>query len=73
MQSDSRNNLVVLALAAAILPFGLIHRYNITGHINEAAFSRLNLISIGWLIVLTAITTVVPLALGRRKLDARDY
>ncbi len=67
---------LVLSLAymvAAILPFGVLFHLRQTGKLAAAAFNRGLIGAAGWLLLITAVTAVVPLALARRSLAAREY
>ncbi len=60
-------------MLAVIVPFGVTWHGHLTGRIGPALFRTANLVSAGWLVLLTILFTVVPLALGTRSLARREY
>ena len=65
--------LSLLYMISAIIPFGILFHTHYTHQISSITF-RYGLLASGlWLTIITAITTFLPLALGRKSLLARDY
>ncbi|MBA4389295.1 MAG: hypothetical protein C0404_15090 [Verrucomicrobia bacterium] len=67
---------LVLCLAfmiGAILPFGLIFHFSAAGHITHAQFNMGVRAASVWLIVITVLTTVIPLRLGRNALKKAEF
>ncbi|MBI3986066.1 MAG: ABC-2 transporter permease [Lentisphaerae bacterium] len=65
--------LSLVYMVLAILPFGLLFHLYLVGHLSDAWLYRWLGLAAVWLLILTAMATVVPLSLGRRSLMARDY
>jgi len=68
-------NLVICLgfMLTSILPFGILFHFNSTGQLGARHFAAgLKLASLS-LIVLTTVTTALPLWLGLRALEKRDY
>ena len=56
-----------------ILPFGILFHLNSTNQIPATLFSiGLKTASV-WLVLLTTLTTIIPLKVGLRSLENRDY
>lgn len=67
---------IVLCLGymlGAILPFGLLFHLDGLEMISPRAFAAGTALAAAWLLLLTAATTILPLALGLRALRRRDY
>lgn len=60
-------------LLAAILPFGIIFHLNFRASIAPALMHRALLIAGAWLVFITLVTTLTPLAIGIRSLNKRDF
>ncbi len=60
-------------MIAAILPFGLLYHWHIMGHLSLTALRQGWLIATAWLLLITAVTTLAPLAAGRKSLRDREY
>jgi ABC-2 type transport system permease protein len=60
-------------MLSVIVPFGFAWHGQVTGRIGADTFLRLNLGSALWLVLLTVLITVIPLALGSRSLNRREY
>jgi ABC-2 type transport system permease protein len=60
-------------MLSVIVPFGFAWHGQVTGRIGADTFLRLNLGSALWLVILTVLITVIPLALGSRSLNRREY
>ncbi len=60
-------------MTLAILPFGALFHAYYAGHIGDATLHRGLLPTLGWLILITGTSTIVPLAAGRKSLIGRDY
>ncbi len=60
-------------MIAAVLPFGLLYHWHVTGQLSLAALRWGWLAAAAWLLVLTAVTAIAPLAAGRKSLAAREY
>ena len=56
-----------------ILPFGILFHLESTDQIPTLLFDRGLAIACAWLMILTALTTIIPLTLGLRALENRDY
>ncbi len=65
--------LSLVFMTLAILPFGALYHAFFAGHIGASALRRGLIPATGWLVLLTAFTTLLPLAAGRRSLLDRDY
>jgi len=68
-------NLVMslIYIMAAIIPFGFICHVHIIGNISRSLFVSGIVASGVWLIIITTLTTLLPLIVGRRSLIAREY
>ncbi len=67
---------LVLSLAfmlLTIVPFGLLFHVRINGLLTAAGLIRAAAIAAAWTLLLTAVTTSLPLRLGARSLEQRDY
>lgn len=60
-------------MLAVILPFGFTWHSHVTGRLGVTDFQHANLFSAVWLLLLTVLITVIPLALGSRSLNRREY
>ncbi len=60
-------------MTLAILPFGALFHAYYSGHIGAAMLHKGLLPALGWLLLITAIATIAPLAAGRKSLIGRDY
>ena len=60
-------------MIAAVLPFGLLYHWHVTGQLSLAALRWGWAIAAGWLLLITAAATLAPLAVGRKNLLAREY
>lgn len=60
-------------MLAGILPFGLLFHMAATGVLPTASLARAMVAASVWLAALTAVATIVPLRLGVRALERRDY
>ena len=60
-------------MLAVILPFGLAWHMHVKGLITDTIFLRANLWAAAWLVGLTLLISMVPLALGIRSLARREY
>lgn len=60
-------------IVAAILPFGLLQHWHITGQLGLPALRHGWLIASAWLVLITAVAALAPLAAGRKSLLAREY
>ncbi|MBU4201106.1 MAG: hypothetical protein KKG09_10385 [Verrucomicrobia bacterium] len=60
-------------MIAAILPFGLLYHAFTMDQLSEQALRRGWILAALWLLVITAVTTITPLAAGRKSLLAREY
>jgi ABC-2 type transport system permease protein len=60
-------------MLAAILPYALVWHGHVTGVLTETAFVRGNILASAWLCVLTFLATALPLWLGLRSLQRREY
>jgi len=65
--------LSLLFMCLAILPFGALYHAYYSGHIAMPALRRGLLTASAWLLLITAATTILPLAAGRKSLMVRDY
>lgn len=60
-------------MIAAILPFGILYHAYYLQHISSLVLRRgLAAVSL-WLLIITTVTTVIPLAIGRKSLLSREY
>ena len=68
-------NLVVSLtfMLATIIPFGLVFHMRVGGIVGETTFARGLGYCLAWLAALTALAVFVPVALGIRALNRRDY
>lgn len=67
---------LVLSLAfifGVIVPFGVIFHLHFLGHMPLPEMHRWLALGSVWLVLVTAITTLVPLVLGSRSLRQREY
>ena len=67
---------LVLSLAfmlLSIVPFGLLFHVRIAGLLSEAGLARAATLAAVWVLILTAFTTILPLRMGARSLEQRDY
>lgn len=60
-------------MVGAILPFAMLFHADALGRISSAVLREWLLISALWLATLTAVTTLLPLLLGRASLMQREY
>jgi ABC-2 type transport system permease protein len=60
-------------MIAVILPFGLLYHGHIMGYVSDSVLRRGWLLAAGWLLLITAVTTLTPLAVGRKSLLTREY
>lgn len=60
-------------MIGVILPFGLIWHWRVSGNLTETLFVHANYIAGAWLIILSTTTTLIPLWLGIRSLQHREY
>ena len=60
-------------MLGVILPFGLIWHEGVVGTLTGNVFIRANLIATVWVVALSAVTIAVPLWLGIRSLEKREY
>jgi ABC-2 type transport system permease protein len=65
--------LSLLFMLAAILPFGAVFHLGFLGRLPPAAVPRALAWAFLWLAVITPVTAVVPLVIGRRAMQSRDY
>lgn len=68
-------NLVICLgfMLLSILPFGIIFHLGSIGQLSPSTLSTLLRLASIWLIILTSITTTIPLILGLRSMQSRDY
>jgi ABC-2 type transport system permease protein len=67
---------LVLSLAfllAAILPFGIIFHLNFRAAITPTTMRHALLAAGAWLVIITSLTTAIPIAMGVRSLNNRDF
>jgi len=65
--------LSLLYIMAAIFPFAFICHARVLGHVSVPEFA-LGIVAAGlWLVVVTFLTSFLPLLLGRRSLERREY
>lgn len=60
-------------MLGAILPFGLIWHWHVTGILADILFTRALLGATAWVLILSTLATVLPLWLGLRSLKHREY
>ena len=60
-------------MIAAILPFGLLYHGYTIGQVSLPALRQGWMIAVVWLLGITAVTTLLPLAAGRQHLMTREY
>jgi ABC-2 type transport system permease protein len=60
-------------MLSVILPFGIVWYANVRGRVDPQTFLRVNLGSAVWLVLLTVLITAIPLVLGSRSLNRREY
>jgi len=60
-------------MIAAILPFGLLYHGYTIGQVSLPVLRRGWMIAAVWLLGITAVTTLLPLAAGRKSLMTREY
>jgi MFS superfamily sulfate permease-like transporter len=60
-------------MIAVILLFGLLYHGHIMGYVSDSVLRRGWLLAAGWLLLITAVTTLTPLAVGRKSLLTREY
>lgn len=65
--------LCLVFMLLAIIPFASLFHFRIFWNLAESAFLKGLTLSAVWLVVLTAVSTAVPLILGTRSLRDRDY
>ena len=65
--------LSLVFMFAAIVPFGMVFHLHYAGHITELEFHRGIAVASGWLVLVTLLSTTVPLMLGARSLRLREY
>jgi len=68
-------NLVVCLsfMLLSIMPFGIIFHLHITGILCDGRYVMILRLAGVWLALLTLVTTIIPLRLGLRSLQNRDY
>ena len=65
--------LCLFCLLTAILPFAVLYHTRLTGHLSLADFQQIRHILAAYITVQTALFTYIPLHLGQRSLEKRDY
>lgn len=60
-------------MLCVIMPFGLIWHWHVTGGLTGETFHHANLYAGAWVLMLSAITTTLPLWLGIRSLKHQEY
>lgn len=65
--------LSLVFMLAAIIPFGLIFHFSFLGHLTPSGVPNALAWGFGWLMLITLLTTVTPLWIGRRAMLGRDF
>jgi len=60
-------------MLATIVPFGVLFHLRAGDLVGGVGFSRGLWLCVGWLALLTSLVTVIPLLVGVRSLEGRDY
>jgi len=65
--------LSLIFMLAAILPFGMIFHLSFLQRLSAGAVPRALVAAFLWLALITPLTTVIPIILGRRAMNGREY
>lgn len=65
--------LSLLVVLLVILPFGVLFHLRVIGRVDDGTFAAWQLAGWGWVLLVTACATVLPLRAGAAELRRRDY